>query len=37
MLIPGSSSRYRKEEWDEKKLDCLVHYLVPVDGVATID
>ena len=27
----------RKEEWDEKNFDNLVHYLVHVDGLATID
>ena len=26
----------RKEEWDEKKFDYLIHYLMHVDGVATI-
>jgi hypothetical protein len=26
-----------KEEWDEKKFGYFVHYLVHVDGVATID
>jgi hypothetical protein len=27
----------REEEWDEKKFGYLVHYLVHVDGVTTID